>query len=171
MTEIVIREAQAQDAEQLISFLNSVGKESHFLTLDDAGILMTTEQMATYLSQIYEKDNNTYLLALIGDKLAGVISVTADFHERVRHIGELFIAVAQDFQGYGIGQLLITDLLDYILAGGIIKRLELQVQKRNTRAVHLYNKYGFKIESTKKYGARDEHGQLIDVLEMVQFFD
>ena len=60
MTEIIIREAQAQDAEQLITFLNGVGKESHFLTLDDAGILMTTEQMATYLSQIYEKDNITY---------------------------------------------------------------------------------------------------------------
>ena len=30
MTEIIIREAQAQDAEQLITFLNGVGKESHF---------------------------------------------------------------------------------------------------------------------------------------------
>ena len=171
MTEIIIREAQAQDAEQLITFLNSVGKESHFLTLDDAGILMTTEQMATYLSQIYEKDNNTYLLALIGDKLAGVISLTADFHERVRHIGELFIAVGSAFQGYGIGQLLMTDLLDDIAEVGIIQRLELQVQKRNTRAVHLYEKYGFEVESIRKYGARDEHGQLIDVLEMVHFFD
>lgn len=171
MTEIIIREAQAQDAEQLITFLNGVGKESHFLTLDEAGILMTTEQMATYLSQIYEKDNNTYLLAFIEDKLAGVISLTADFHERVRHIGELFIAVGKDYQGYGIGQLLMTDLLDYIVEVGIIQRLELQVQKRNTKAVHVYKKYGFEVESIRKYGARDEHGQLIDVLEMVQFFD
>lgn len=171
MTEIMIREAQAQDAEQLITFLNCVGKESHFLTLDDAGVLMTPQQMATYLSQIYEKENNLYLLALLDDKLVGVISVTADFHERVRHIGELFIAVGTDFQGYGIGQLLMTDLLDYIVEMGIIQRLELQVQKRNSKAVHLYEKYGFEVESTKKYGARDEHGQLIDVLEMVQFFD
>ena len=60
MTEIIIREAQSRDAQQLIDFLNTVGKESHFLTLDDAGILMSVDQMAEYLNQIQEKQNNLY---------------------------------------------------------------------------------------------------------------
>lgn len=171
MTEIIVREAEPKDAQNLINFLNQVGKESHFLTLDEVGILMTATQMSEYLAQIAEKDNNAYLLALIDGEIAGVISLTADFHERIRHIGDLFIAVSQNFQGYGIGHILISDMLDFIQEVGVIKRLELQVQKRNEIAIHLYQKKGFEIESTRKFGARDEFGNLIDVLEMVRFFD
>ncbi|GAX47224.1 GNAT family N-acetyltransferase [Pseudolactococcus reticulitermitis] len=171
MTEIIVREAAPQDAKNLIDFLNQVGKESHFLTLDEAGILLTEAQMSEYLAQIAEKDNNAYLLALVDNQIAGVISLTADFHDRIRHIGDLFIAVSQDFQGYGIGHILMTDMLDFIQEVGAIKRLELQVQKRNDRAIHLYQKHGFEMESTRKFGARDEFGTLIDVLEMVKFFD
>ena len=94
MTEIIVREAEPKDAQKLINFLNQVGKESHFLTLDEVGILMTATQMSEYLAQIAEKDNNAYLLALVNDEIAGVISLTADFHERIRHIGDLFIAVS-----------------------------------------------------------------------------
>ncbi len=65
----------------------------------------------------------------------------------------------------------MTDMLEFIQEIGVIKRLELQVQKRNERAIHLYQKHGFEIESTRKFGARDESGTLIDVLEMVIFFD
>ena len=171
MTEIIIREAQSRDAQQLIDFLNTVGKESHFLTLDDAGILMSLDQMAEYLNQIQEKDNNLYLLAFLDDEIVGVSSVTADFHDRIKHIGELFIVVGKKYQGYGIGQLLMTDILADIQEAGVIKRLELQVQKRNTKAVLMYEKFGFQLESTRKFGARDENGQLIDVLEMVRFYD
>ncbi|GFH40285.1 GNAT family N-acetyltransferase [Lactococcus insecticola] len=171
MTEIIVREATATDAQKLIDFLDAVGKESHFLTLDEAGILMSEADMATYLTQIAEKDNNAYFLAILDDEIAGVISLTADFHYRIRHIGDLFIAVREQFQGYGIGKILMADMLDFVAEVGVIKRLELQVQKRNERAVHIYQKNGFEIETVRKYGARDETGQLIDVLEMVIFFD
>ena len=46
MTEIIVREAEPKDAQNLINFLNQVGKESHFLTLDEVGILMTATQMS-----------------------------------------------------------------------------------------------------------------------------
>ena len=61
MTEIIVREAEPQDAQKLINFLNQVGKESHFLTLDEVVILMKEEHMSVYLAQIAEKDNNAYL--------------------------------------------------------------------------------------------------------------
>jgi RimJ/RimL family protein N-acetyltransferase len=147
-----------------------VGAESHFLTLDEAGILLSEGEMAHYLEQIAEKDNNAYFLALINNEIAGVLSITADFHSRVRHIGELFIAVRQNYQQLGIGSLLFDDMLDWVQTLATLKRLELTCQKRNTAAVHLYQKFGFEIEAVKKYGARDENGDLIDTLQMVRFF-
>lgn len=169
-TELLIREARKEDSSKLIAFLDQVGKESHFLTLDEAGILMTEPQMEEYLEQILQKDNNAYFLAFLGEEIAGVLHITADFHYRVRHIGEIFIAVASKFQGYGIGTFLFEDALEWIEETGVLKRLELTVQKRNKAAIHLYEKFGFTIEAIQKYGARDEHGNLIDVFAMVKFF-
>ena len=67
--ELVIREAEPQDAKSLIDFLNQVGKESDYMTLDDA--------------------------------IAGLVSITADFHERIRHIGQVFIVVKRAFWNQG----------------------------------------------------------------------
>ncbi|MBL3715811.1 GNAT family N-acetyltransferase [Lactococcus garvieae] len=169
-TELLIREARKKDSSKLIAFLDQVGKESHFLTLDEAGILMTESQMEEYLEQLFQKDNNAYFLAFLGEEIAGVLHITADFHYRVRHIGDIFIAVASKFQGYGIGTFLFEDALEWVEEIGVLKRLELTVQKRNKAAIHLYEKFGFTIEAIQKYGARDEHGNLIDVYVMVKFF-
>lgn len=169
-TELLIREATPEDSIKLIAFLNQVGKESHFLTLDEAGILMSPTQMQDYLTQILTKDNNAYFLAFIGQEIAGVLHITADFHYRIRHIGDIFIAVSSQFQGCGIASFLFEDALEWIEEMDVIKRLELTVQKRNKAAIHLYEKFGFELETVQKYGARDEHGQLIDVYQMVKFF-
>ncbi|MFC4651957.1 GNAT family N-acetyltransferase [Lactococcus nasutitermitis] len=170
-TEVIVREAKSSDSLPLIKFLDKVGAESHFLTMDDAGILMGEEEMSEYLIQISEKDNNAYFLALVNGEIAGVLAVTADFHYRIRHIGDIFIAVANAFQGYGIASILFGDMIDWVVELGVIKRLELTVQKRNEKARHLYEKFEFECESVRKNGARDEHGNLIDVCEYVRFFE
>ena len=60
--ELVIREAEPQDAKSLIDFLNQVGKESDYMTLDDAGILMTEEQMSSFIQHQAASDNQIYLM-------------------------------------------------------------------------------------------------------------
>ena len=104
---------------------------------------MSEAEMTEFLNQQAEKDNNAYFIAFVGEEIAGVLHLTADYHYRVRHIAELFIAVAQDFQGYGIGSILLEDALDWIKEVGIIKRLELTVQACNHKARHLYEKFDF----------------------------
>ena len=170
-TELIVREASGLDSPKVIDFLNKVGAESNFLTIDEVGILMSDAGMTEFLNQQAEKDNNAYFIAFVGEEIAGVLHLTADYHYRVRHIAELFIAVAQDFQGYGIGSILLEDALDWIKEVGIIKRLELTVQARNHKARHLYEKFDFALEATKKWGARDENGQFIDICDYVLFFD
>ncbi len=47
--ELCLREAEKTDAD-LIAFLNQVGSESDYMTLDEAGILMNQEEMASFMS-------------------------------------------------------------------------------------------------------------------------
>ena len=91
--ELLIREAEIQDAVHLIDFLNQVGQESDYMTLDDAGILMTEEQMSSFIEHQAASDNQIYLIALLDNEITGLVSITADFHERIRHIGQIFIVV------------------------------------------------------------------------------
>ena len=137
--ELLIREAEPQDAKSLIDFLNQVGKESDYMTLDDA--------------------------------IAGLVSITADFNERIRHIGQVFIVVKRAFWNQGLGKLLLEEAIDWAENSGVIRRLELTVQVRNERAVHLYQAFGFEIEGIQKRGAYLAEGKFLDVYLMGKLID
>ena len=151
--ELLIREAEIQDAVHLIDFLNQVGQESDYTTLDDAS------------------DNQIYLIVLLDNEITGLVSITADFHERIRHIGQVFIVVKRAFWDQGLGKLLLEEAINWAENSGVIRRLELTVQARNERAVHLYQAFGFEIEGVQKRGAYLTEGEFLDVYLMGKLID
>ena len=173
MTEydLQLREAAREDAAALIAFLNQVGGESDYMTLDEAGILMTEEQMAAFIRHQAQADNQLYLLALLNGEIAGLVSITADFHERIRHIGQVFLVVKKAFWNQGLGRILLEEALDWAEGSGVLRRLELSVQVRNERAVHLYQDLGFEIEGLQKRGAYLKEGIFLDVYLMGKLID
>ena len=72
-TELIVREANGADSSRVIEFLNKVGTESNFLTIDEVGILISEAEMTDFLNQQAEKDNNAYFLAFLGDEIAGIL--------------------------------------------------------------------------------------------------
>ena len=157
--ELALREAEQTDAETLIAFLNQVGAESDYMTLDEAGILMDEGQMASFIQHQAESENQLYLLALLDDEIAGLVSITADFHERIRHIGEVFIVVKKAFWNQGLGRILLEEALDWAENNSIL------------RAVHLYKELGFEIEGLQKRGAYLTEGIFLDVYLMGKLID
>lgn len=91
--DLLLREAEASDAELLIDFLSQIGQESDYTTLDDEGVMMSVQQMAEFLDLQASLENRISILAFLDENLAGLINITADRHARVCHIGDLFIAV------------------------------------------------------------------------------
>lgn len=55
------------------------------------------------------------------------------------------IVVKRNYQGQGIGEVLLKYFIDYSLNHSF-KKMRLEVDKNNFRAINLYNKYGFKVE-------------------------
>ena len=169
--ELALREAEKADAADLIRFLNQVGAESDYMTLDEAGILMDEDQMVQFIQRQAESDNQLYLLALLDNEIAGIVSITADFHERIRHIGQVFIVVKKAFWNQGLGRILLEEAVDWAENGSSLRRLELTVQVRNERAVHLYKELGFEIEGLQKRGAYLREGIFLDVYLMGKLID
>ncbi len=82
----------------------------------------------------------------------------------------LTLAVDPDFQGQGLGKLLLNGLLDHIRQQRTdIMRLELLVFQSNQRAIHLYQQVGFQIEAVLPKRVRLENGQFTDDVMMVWF--
>ena len=169
--ELLIREAEAEDAAELVTFLNCVSLETDFTSLDGDGILLTSEEMEIFLNKQASSDNQITLLAFLNDKIAGIVNITADQRKRVRHIGDLFIVIGKRYWNNGLGSLLIEEAIEWAQASGILRRLQLTVQTRNQAAVHLYQKYGFVIEGRQERGAYIEEGKFIDVYLMGKLID
>ena len=91
--ELCIREAEVQDATDLIAFLNLVSKETDFTSLDEEGIMMSESEMVLFIEKQASSENQITLLALLNDTIAGILNITADPRLRVRHIGDIFLVV------------------------------------------------------------------------------
>jgi putative acetyltransferase len=69
---------------------------------------------------------------------------------RRRHAGGLGMMVAADWQGRGVGRLLMTALLEWSDNWAGLLRIELTVYTDNAPAIALYEKFGFVHEGTHR---------------------
>lgn len=169
--DLLIREAEIEDSEKLISFLDQVSVETDFTTLDPEGIMLTEPEMAEFIKKQAQATNQIILLALLNDELAGLLSITADKRLRVRHIGDVFLVVQKRFSNQGLGTILLEEGLEWAKRSNVLRRLQLSVQTRNEAAVHLYEKMGFVIEGKQERGAYLEEGTFLDVYLMGKLID
>lgn len=169
--EVVICEAQLEDASGLAKLLAQVTAETDFITSDDEESQMTVEEAMSFIQSRQLSDNQICLVAHVGNELVSVLNIAAASSGSVSHIGDIFVAVAKKYWGYGLGQFLMEAAIDWAEHSGIIRRLELTVQKRNEKAVHIYEKFGFRVEGIKERGARTKDGEFLDVYLMSKLID
>jgi len=169
--QITIREAIPADAAELLAVLKLIGKETPFLVMDEKGLELTNEEMMYNLADLYESPNNVLLVALVDGLIVGTASVKASAKQRMEHIGEIGISLLKEFWGLGLGSLMMEEVLLWANESKIIRRLELTVQDRNQRAIHVYEKMGFQTETIMKRGAKTDDGEFLDVHLMSQMID
>jgi putative acetyltransferase len=102
---------------------------------------------------------------------AGQVVGSAGLHPapqlRRRHTAMLGISVASAWQGQGVGSALMQALCDYADGWAQVLRIELTVFTDNTRAVALYQRFGFRQEGRHvAYAMR--HGVYADVFAMAR---
>jgi putative acetyltransferase len=84
---------------------------------------------------------------------------------RLNHSAGLTMAVLEGYQGLGIGDQLLSALLDLADNHLGLRRIDLEVYTDNTRGVALYGKHGFEVEGVRRlFAFRD--GRYADALLM-----
>ena len=107
-------------------------------------------------------------VACIDDEVVGQSGLhTFPNRPRRRHVGQLGMAVRDDWQGRGVGTALMQAMIDLADQWLNLARLELDVYTDNEPALKLYQKFGFTIEGTAiNYAFRD--GRFVDVYLMAR---
>lgn len=169
--DFVIREAVPNDGDNILSVLKIIGSETPFLIMDEKGLEMNSEAMCENLANLYESSNNVLLVALANDEVVGTASVKASSKRRMEHIGEIGISILKDYWGFGLGSLMMEEIILWAKESQVIRRLELTVQDRNQRAIHVYEKLGFKTEAIMPRGAKTDIDEFLDVHLMSMMID
>jgi putative acetyltransferase len=108
------------------------------------------------------------LLACVEKEVVGQLGLqTFPNRPRRRHVGQLGMAIRDDWHGKGAGSALMQAAIDLAERWLNLSRLELEVYTDNEPAIRLYKKFGFVIEGTLTlYAYRD--GQYVDTYAMAR---
>ena len=101
------------------------------------------------------------LVAVVDDRVVGMLSIETFSRPRRRHAGRIGISVHHEFQGKGVGTALMAAGMDLADNWLNLTRLELEVYSDNEAAIHLYERFGFVYEGTlRQHAFRD--GKYVD---------
>ncbi|MCP4539103.1 MAG: GNAT family N-acetyltransferase [Chloroflexi bacterium] len=110
------------------------------------------------------------LVAEVEGKVVGATTLRCEHSPRLRHVAGCGLSVHPDYWNRGVGAALIAAVVDLSDNWLDIKRIELTVYADNAAAIHLYEKFSFVIEGTKrKYAYRE--GEYVDTHVMARVRD
>jgi putative acetyltransferase len=87
---------------------------------------------------------------------------------RLRHSGYVFLFVAREYHGQGVGTRLMETLLDLADRWLLLRRVELTVVAENERAWRLYERLGFEKEGLRKLSVISQ-GEIKDEWLMARY--
>lgn len=161
--KVILRNACEDDADDLIKYLKKTAKETPYLLREEDEINLTVEDEKGFINMILEMDNALMLVAYLDGKHVGNCSFSpiAPF-KRLAHRCDMAIALYQEYCGSGIGSIMLETALRYAKEVGY-EQAELEVVSNNTKAIKLYEKYGFKKYGTKPNNMKYSNGSYASV--------
>lgn len=145
----IIREANIEDAENVIEYIKIVSDETDFLISDSSERKFTVKKEKEFLQNIQSSILEKIFLFEIENKIVGMCSIEGVNKIRIKHRVDLAITVLKNYWGNKIGEKLIDYAIGYCKSNSI-KKIELTVRIDNERALKLYKKFGFEIEGEIK---------------------
>lgn len=144
---IIIRHAEADDYQALTEVFKQPGVIYGTLRLPFPSSELWRERLNNKQPGSYS------LVACVEERVVASLGLVSQQNQRLHHIGDIGMAVHDEWQGKGVGSALLaaaTDMADNWLG---LLRLELTVYTDNEAAITLYQKYGFEIEGTLRRAA------------------
>lgn len=161
---VLIRNAEAKDAEEIIIMVKQVIDETGFFPHTAKEFNLTVEQEIDYI-----RSTALFLLVEIDGKIVGSVTLDRSHLIKLKHIVTFGITILKEYCGLGIGSSLMKKVIEWTKSNGV-EKIELEVFENNTSAVMLYKKFGFVEEGRKRKCIKTNEGYQ-DMILMGRFLE
>ncbi|MFW6068513.1 MAG: GNAT family N-acetyltransferase, partial [Chloroflexota bacterium] len=145
LDSLIIRPPQREDAEDLHNVYRHPLVARTTLQIPSQKVTLSRQRMETLPPGLYR------LVAEVDGRVVGSISLHQAQHAQEKHAAGLGMGVHPDYWSRGIGSALMSAVVDLADNWLNITRVELDVNVDNPAGVHLYKKFGFEIEGTRRF--------------------
>lgn len=164
--EFIIRPVEIGDAKGINELRRMPGVFENILGIPSERIKRNEDYIANM-----DRDTHQFVAVtknnLGEDIIIGSAGLTVYANPRLRHSASIGIMVHKDYQNKGVGTALMKALIDIADNWLMLVRVELTVFEDNKRAIHLYEKFGFKKEGVKQLAAI-RNGKYVNELIMAR---
>jgi ribosomal protein S18 acetylase RimI-like enzyme len=146
--------------------LDAVARERRFLAQLQAPPI---EKVEGFVRDSVAGDAVQFVALDEAGAVVGWADIFGHWAEAVQHCGTLGMGVRADHRGRGLGERLLRACLDKAPRKGLT-RVTLEVRADNERAIRLYERVGFVLETRKRHALRFD-GVYYDALQMSLLLD
>lgn len=140
---ITIRYAEKRDAESLLNLKLAYLRNTKTIPLFEDEYKNTISQEEMLIEKLIEEKNSCLFVAEYNDRLIGNIDLAGNQRRKLFHTAVLGMGIAEDWQGLGIGTMLITHALLWSNTNHFLEIIMLEVYDSNEAGKALYDKVGF----------------------------
>ncbi len=165
--KIVLRSPKIKEAKDILKTHKIITGETKFLTRYPDEIIYTIKDEEKFVRKHNNSKDSMYIAVFVNGKLAGgcEFNVIRSNARRFKHIAIIGIGILQKYSGFGLGTLMLQNLIEQIEQCGF-EQVILEVAGENKRAQHLYKKFGFKEHGRLKKATKFDDGTIDDVIYM-----
>ncbi|CRZ34784.1 RimJ/RimL family protein N-acetyltransferase [Herbinix hemicellulosilytica] len=141
--KLILRTPVENDAEALIEYCNQVGGESDNLLYGKNEFHMTVEQEREFIKKQYNNPNSLMVVGFINNSVASIAQISCLPRKRIAHNCEIAISVKKEHWNKGVGSAVMEELIRFAKNHETIRNVHLGVKAGNSKAISLYEKFGF----------------------------
>lgn len=161
---IDVRRSTPEDFQSFYECLASVSRERRFLAMVEP----PSPEGARAFLEAARGHGMLQFVALDGSRVVGWCDVLPHPGREYRHTGRLGMGIVSEYRGQGLGLRLLDEAVKAARDAGLA-RVELDVFSSNTKAIRLYERYGFAHEGVRRR-ARIIDGRVEDIVLMGLLF-
>ncbi len=160
---VTIRSANPSDAEPLCAYLTMLWRdeEAFNVTAPDEAV-PTVEDETQWILTHRDAPDQLALVVEDAGRIVGLADMEAGPRRRIAHSARLGISLAAGWRNQGIGTTLMQTLLDWARSHPHIEKVTLAVLASNHRAMHVYQRLGFREEGRGYRAIKYGEGENVD---------
>lgn len=165
-----VRAARPDDIPAVLDIQRSAISESDdYFVRTPEEFDASRQEAGAALSDLLTRDNCVWLVAERDGQVIGSLDFHGGEFARIRHVGSFGLTVRTDYRSRGIGKGLVEMLLLWATAHPVIEKLTTNLFTNNTRAIALFNRFGFQSEGRRHREFLVAPGRYLDAILLAKW--